>query len=76
MQSPPLEHLEALTEYPWDNEESPKKLHEAVITNSTDNNSSNGAANNQAGIYSESASDAAKRRFAVSALQMNTKTSQ
>jgi hypothetical protein len=59
LQPPPLEHLEALTEYPWDNEESPKKLHEAVITNSMDNNHSYGAPNNRAGIYSESANDAA-----------------
>jgi hypothetical protein len=54
LQPPPLEHLEALTEYPWDDEESPYELHKAVIFNSTDNN----APNNQAGVYSESANDA------------------
>jgi hypothetical protein len=54
-----LEHLEALTEYHWDDEESLNKLHEAVSTYSTDANSGYGAPNNQAGIYSESANDAA-----------------
>jgi hypothetical protein len=54
-----LEHLEVLTEYPWDDEESLNKLHEAVSTNSTDANSRYGALNNQVGIYSESANDAA-----------------
>jgi hypothetical protein len=55
LQPPPLEHLEALTEYPWDDEE----LHEAVSLNSIDDNSASGTPNNQAGIYSESANDAA-----------------
>jgi hypothetical protein len=59
LQQPPLEHLEALTEYPWDDEESLFKLHEAVSANSTDDKSGYGACNNQAGIYSESTNDAA-----------------
>ncbi len=50
-----LEHLEGLTGYPWDDEESPRKLHEAVITNSMYDYSGYGAPNNRAGIYSESA---------------------
>ena len=59
LQPPPLEHLEALTEYPWDDEESLNELHEAVIVKSTYDNRGSGAPNKQAGVYSESANDAA-----------------
>jgi hypothetical protein len=60
LQPSPLKHLEALTEYPWDDEKSLNKLHEAVIVNSMDDNSGSGAPNNQAGgVFSESANDAA-----------------
>jgi hypothetical protein len=54
-----LEHLEGLTEYPWDDEESLNKLHEAGSTNSTDYNNTYGAPINQAGIYSEATNDGA-----------------
>jgi hypothetical protein len=61
LQPPPLKHLEALTEYPWDDEKSLNELHEAISANFMDDNSNSGAPNNQAGIYSESANDAALR---------------
>jgi hypothetical protein len=61
LQPPTMEHLEAFTEYPWDDEESLNELQEAVIINSMDDNSSSGAPNNQAGVYSEFANDAALR---------------
>ena len=59
LQPPSLEHLEVLTEYPWDDVESLNKLHEAVIVNSTDDNHGSVAPTNQ--VYSESANDAALR---------------
>ena len=59
LQPPPSEHLEALTKFLWDDEESLNKLHEAVSANSTDDNSGSGAPNNQAGLYSKSDNDAA-----------------
>jgi hypothetical protein len=43
-----LEHQEALTEYPWDNEDSLDKLDEAAIGHiPMDDNNPSGAPNNQ-----------------------------
>jgi hypothetical protein len=75
LQPPPLEHLGALTGYPWNDEESLDKVHEAVSTNSMDDNNNYCAPNSQVGVYSESANDAAQR-FVLSILQMKITSSQ
>jgi hypothetical protein len=55
-----LEHQETLTEYPWDGKDSPNRLEEAAIGRFVvDHNNPYGAPNNQAGMYSESANNAA-----------------
>jgi hypothetical protein len=51
---PPVEHQEALTEYPWDDKDSFDGLDEAYIGHFAED-----ALNNQAGIYSESANNTA-----------------
>jgi hypothetical protein len=57
---PPVEHQEALTEYPWDDKDSLDGLDEASIGHfAEDDNNPSGAPNNQAGIYSESANNTA-----------------
>jgi hypothetical protein len=57
---PPVEHQEALTEYPWDDKDSLDGLDEAYIGHfAEDDNNPSGALNNQAGIYSESANNTA-----------------
>jgi hypothetical protein len=61
LQPPPVDHQEALTEYPWDNEDSFDRLDEAAIGHFPmgDDNNPSGAPNNQAWINSESANNAA-----------------
>jgi hypothetical protein len=55
-----VEHQEVLTEYPWGDEDSLDGLDEAAIGYlAEDDNNPSGAPNNQAGIYSESAKNAA-----------------
>jgi hypothetical protein len=57
---PPVEHQEALTEYPWDDKDALDGLDEASIGHfAEDDNNPSGAPNNKAGIYSESANNTA-----------------
>ena len=57
--TPPVEHQEALTEYPWDDKDSLEELDQSATGNFADDNNAPGAPNNQAGIYSESANNIA-----------------
>jgi hypothetical protein len=60
LQSLPVGHQEALTEYPWGDKDSLDGLDEAAIGHfGEDDNNPSGVPNNQAGIYSESANNAA-----------------
>ena len=53
LQTPSVEHQEALTEYPWGDEDSLDGLDEAAIGHfAEDDNNPSGVPNNQAGIYS------------------------
>jgi hypothetical protein len=55
-----VEHQKALTEYPWDEEDSLDRLDEANIgLFAEDDINPSDAPNNQAGIYSESANNVA-----------------
>ena len=58
----PISHQESATEYPWDEEESLSNDSELEsIGSSVANNNASAAPNNQAGVYCESAHDAALR---------------
>jgi hypothetical protein len=58
--SPPVDNEEALTEFPWDDEASVEESDEASVVGSEDE-STGGASNNNAGVYRESANEAALR---------------
>jgi hypothetical protein len=57
-QPPATEAQESLIEYPWDEDDS---VHESKDASSVEDIISTGAPNNQAGVYTESANDAALR---------------
>ncbi len=56
--SQPLDAQESATKYPWDEDDS---LYESEDASSIEDNISTGAPNNHAGVYTESAHDAASR---------------
>jgi hypothetical protein len=61
VQPPPVEHQKKLIDYPWDNEDSLHEVDETASGTFTQDNNGSSAPNNYAGIYSESANDAALR---------------